>query len=67
MCLDLCLMAVVHCIANFLGPHRSQSRGKCFLSSKVACLLTRIRGLDPLLESTSMESCWGALGGEWGL
>ena len=49
-------MALVHYMADFLGPHRSQSRGNHFLSSKVACLLTRILGLDPLLERTSLES-----------
>ena len=56
-------MALVHCIANFLGPHRSESRGNCFLSSKVACLLTRILGLDPLLKRTSLELCWGVVVG----
>ena len=52
-------MALVHYIADFLGPHRSQSRGNHFLSSKVACLLTHNLGLNPLLERTSLELCWG--------
>ena len=56
-------MALVHCIADFLGPHRSQSRGNHFLSSKVACLLTCILGVDPLLERTSLELCWGVVVG----
>ena len=56
-------MALVYCIADFLGPHRSQSRGNHFLSSKVACLLTRNLGLDPLLERTSLELCWGVVVG----
>ena len=56
-------MALVHYIADFVGPHRSQSRGNPFLSSKVACLLTRILGLDPLLERTSLELCWGVVVG----
>ena len=51
-------MALVHGIDDFLGPHMSQSRGNHFLSSKVACLLTRILGLNPLLERTSLEFCW---------
>ena len=56
-------MALVHYMADFLGSHRSQSRGNHFLSSKVACLLTRILGLDPLLDHTSLELCWGVVVG----